>query len=454
MSDAVAIVPELPFQQQVSEYARHLTRSLPNASDIAAAKEFVAGYESQVKGEEGQEVPESTRQEIVRSLVEKTVELKGALEASKESETESSHLLLNYLLSSTFEPSSSTFNELSRSVIDSLRSGGEAAASSSRPTRLDAACRILNNTYNYLPPTSSLRPHTLTTLLSLLALSSELSALPLHTASLSASLTQWDISSDEKISFLLSAADIYAQAGQLPKALEIQLLALRLKPSSDIAERALALALADQTRFSLDDVLRLEGVKASLNGKMAEVKGLFEGSDEVGAVKQGLEWSSSSSSWIEGLKVPSLTSESIVRKLRLIALTTLAAKSPKQELTYEETAKALQIDEKDVEAWVIEAIRASLIRARLSQPQSLIRITYVSSRGTPAFGPSEWQLLERRLEQWQKVVGDARKVVEDAEGLAAQGPITHRPRTQGPSGQQQREQAGAAGGRREEEVAA
>ena len=173
-----------------------------------------------------------------------------------------------------------------------------------------------------------------------------------------------------------------------------------------------------------------------------------------------------------------MTPDGIVRKLRLIALTTLAARSEKQQLTYAEVAAALQVDEKEVEPWVIEgestihahhqpgvrrdsahdrsdvgfpaetactAIGASLLRARLSQPQSLIRITYVSSRAAPSFGQSEWQLLEKRLGQWQKVVGDARKVVEEAEELAAQGPITHRARTQG---------QGSGQGRREEEVAA
>ena len=52
--------------------------------------------------------------------------------------------------------------------------------------------------------------------------------------------------------------------------------------------------------------------------------------------------------------IPSLTSESIIRKLRLIALTTLASQSTNQELTYSEIATALQIDEKEVEAWVID----------------------------------------------------------------------------------------------------
>lgn len=65
------------------------------------------------------------------------------------------------------------------------------------------------------------------------------------------------------------------------------------------------------------------------------------------------------------------------------------------------------------------------MKARLSQPLSLIRIQSVSSAGTRRFGTDEWTLLERRLSEWKKAVADARAVVDEAESLAAQGPITH-----------------------------
>jgi translation initiation factor 3 subunit M len=77
------------------------------------------------------------------------------------------------------------------------------------------------------------------------------------------------------------------------------------------------------------------------------------------------------------------------------------------------------------------AIRVNLFKARLSQPSSLIRIISVSGAGTRRFGPSEWQLLERRLGEWKKAVADARAVIEEAEQVAAQGPITHQRRPGG-----------------------
>ena len=159
----------------------------------------------------------------------------------------------------------------------------------------------MNNTYNFLPPTSSLRPHALLALLSLLALSSELSALPLSTSMLQTALSQWSLSPTESTSFLTSASAIYASSELLTRALEIQLLALTVQSTPEAAERAVALALADESRFALDDVLGAEGAEASLNGQMGEVVQFFSGSDAIGAVKSGIQWQSANESWVASL---------------------------------------------------------------------------------------------------------------------------------------------------------
>jgi translation initiation factor 3 subunit M len=70
---------------QILELAVHLSRSIPASADGSAARDFVAGFEAQVKGEEGEEVPEETRKAAVKSLIGKFGELRGGLEAAKES---------------------------------------------------------------------------------------------------------------------------------------------------------------------------------------------------------------------------------------------------------------------------------------------------------------------------------------------------------------------------------
>lgn len=140
--------------------------------------------------------------------------------------------------------------------------------------------------------------------------------------------------------------------------------------------------------------------------------------------------------------VPSFTAEGVLRKLRAIALVQLASESSNQQLSYSDISSALQVDSSEVEVYVIDgeftcvefctqiltpAIRDNLLKARLSQPTSTVRILSVSSVASRNFGAAEWQLLERRLQDWKKAIGNVKVVVDEAEAIAAQGPITNRP---------------------------
>ncbi|OCF41054.1 eukaryotic translation initiation factor 3 subunit M [Kwoniella heveanensis CBS 569] len=413
MADCIPIGPELSFSQQILELATHISRSLPAAEQ----REFVGTYEAQVKVEGEGDVPEDKRADVVKSLVGKLVELKGGLEGLKESDVESSHLLLQYVLSNTYAVDSDDYRNSVKQVADAVQKGAEA---SNRQARVDVAAKILNNTYNFLAPSSPLRPTVLLSLLTLLAHSSDISVLPLTTSTLTLALSQWSISSAEKVSFLTSAADLYQSIGDLSKALEILTIALRESVDAKIVDKAVLLNLAVPNKFELDEVLNIQGVKEQL-GKAAEVVALFEG-DEVEAVEKGKKWAAANGSWVEGAGIPGFTADSVLRKLRLIALLSLCAKAETRQLEYAPVAKALGVEEAEVEAWVIDAIRSKLITARISQPLSLIRIQSISSLSTSSrrFGPSEWQLLEKRLGEWKKSVSEARQVVEEAQNVAAQ----------------------------------
>ncbi|WWD06357.1 hypothetical protein V865_004447 [Kwoniella europaea PYCC6329] len=416
MADCIPIAPELPFRQQVIELASHLARSLPN-SDQASYREFVGSYESKVNKEGEEDVAAEQKTEIVKSLVAKVGELKGALDGLKESDVENSHLLLQYTLSTTFDPLSEEYSTSVKNVVEAVKKGGEA---SGRQSRVDVASRILNNTYNYLPSTSSLRPTVLLSLLSLLSTSSDISILPLSSEVLSKSISQWAISSKEKVDFLLSLSQLYLSASELHKALDVLIIALKESVDTKIVEKAILVNLAISDKFELDEILKIQGVKENL-GNAKSVVDLYEG-DEVENVKKGQEWAKSNAAWVEGAGIPEFTAESVVRKVRLVALLALAARSETRQLEYAPIAKALGIDESEVEAVVIDAVRSKLLSARISQPLSLIKIQSIStlSSSTRRFGSDEWKLLEKRLNEWKVSVTEARSVVEEAQKLAEQ----------------------------------
>jgi translation initiation factor 3 subunit M len=124
-------------------------------------------------------------------------------------------------------------------------------------------------------------------------------------------------------------------------------------------------------------------------------------------------------------------------------LTTLASTSATKEITYAEIAKALKLDEDDIEISVIDgafrrsicdgvrglafltfndgnaiaAIHSGLMKASLSQPTKTLRVQSVQTR---SFGSAEWQLLDKRLGEWKTVLEDA-IVVNEQSGKDARG---------------------------------
>ena len=155
--------------------------------------------------------------------------------------------------------------------------------------------------------------------------------------------------------------------------MELHIFALGLSEQAgkaSLLEKALVLAISVADRFSLDEVLRVQGVKQNLTGKMGELVRLFTEVDELQAVKEGQEWLGANGPYLESFGEPSLlvkgheayssigvaqlTPETVLRKLRLIALTTLCARSTTKQLQYSEVASTLSIERSEVEAWVID----------------------------------------------------------------------------------------------------
>ena len=66
----------------------------------------------------------------------------------------------------------------------------------------------------------------------------------------------------------------------------------------------------------------------------------------------------------------------------------------------------------------LSGIHANLITGRLSQPLAQLRVQSATSR---RFAKEEWTLLAKRLADWRSTVDGARRVVDEAEQIAAQG---------------------------------
>jgi len=100
------------------------------------------------------------------------------------------------------------------------------------------------------------------------------------------------------------------------------------------------------------------------------------------------------------------------RKMRLLSLTSLCVSD--KELSYAAVAEALKVEAEQVEHWVVEAISAKLIVAKMDQVRSTV---VVSSCVEREFGTEQFGRLRTSLDQWGNSVQGLLKVV--LEGKAA-----------------------------------
>jgi len=94
-----------------------------------------------------------------------------------------------------------------------------------------------------------------------------------------------------------------------------------------------------------------------------------------------------------------------------LTLTTLGFQNIGKGVPYATLASALQVDQSEVEKWVIDVIRAGLVSGKLSQSSRVFHITRSTSR---AFERDQWVTLEQRLVAWQTGLAAVLAVVTSA----------------------------------------
>jgi len=114
-------------------------------------------------------------------------------------------------------------------------------------------------------------------------------------------------------------------------------------------------------------------------------------------------------------KAVGLSHEETLRKMRLLSLTTLA--SQHQELSYGLVAETLQINQEEVESWVINTIAAKLIDAKLDQMRHTIVVSRAMQR---VFPRAQWEQLGSHLTAWKENIKTLLQVIQSAKTLNAQ----------------------------------
>ncbi|XP_065205728.1 eukaryotic translation initiation factor 3 subunit M [Planococcus citri] len=155
------------------------------------------------------------------------------------------------------------------------------------------------------------------------------------------------------------------------------------------AQRCIVTALADPNTFLLDPLLSLKPIKALKGELIHDLLTIFV-SNKLSVYTKFYK---GHKEFVNNL---GLDHDQNTKKMRLLTFMQLAENS--NELSFETIQKELSINENDVEAFIIEALKTKLVRARMDQTAKKVHISSTMHR---TFGMPQWQQLRDVLQAWK-----------------------------------------------------
>jgi translation initiation factor 3 subunit M len=126
------------------------------------------------------------------------------------------------------------------------------------------------------------------------------------------------------------------------------------------------------------------------------------------SLKTFLDFANSNKEFLQSIDLPF---EECQKKMSLLSLITLANQYT-SEIPYRDVIKELQLaNDEEVEQWVIRAVGANLMEAKLDQSRKVITVTGAFPRN---FTSKQWKQLAEKLAIWRENVRAILKVVQNA----------------------------------------
>ncbi|KZT71501.1 PCI-domain-containing protein [Daedalea quercina L-15889] len=393
--DAVSVFAEGTFQEQIRELVDYIARSRPEEERLVFVQPFVDLIET-AEGQKPIEEDDSRRVKVFTAVLG---EVKGLGDGSDKEIEGFFNLLFSHLIT--------LFSLDAPETKDHLAVLLQTIATADHPTLVKY--RILSNLFNALPRRSSHRLLVYKTLLRLASENEELELLSLSRSDVEKWTQEWDVPSEEKSSFLQLIAESFTKCGQPVTAYQYTLSYVRsLPPDSPTAQAAAVDAIASALRlpslFDFDALFRLDAVIAVQRHELFSLLGIFIS----GGLSDFQTWASNHA---DAFAKYDLDKAQLERKIRLLALTSLAFQNIGHELPYTIISSDIQIEPSTVERWVIDVIRAGLVSGRLSQKTQTLHVTRATAR---SFERPQWELLEQRLHAWKASIASVLDVVAAA----------------------------------------
>lgn len=276
--------------------------------------------------------------------------------------------------------------------------------------------KVLQNLYNTLEYNSTLRYDVFLAILDIATKNDEIDTLLPQLHRLDTWVKEWAISTDQVRELYLTVSDKLKEAGELKRSHDFLLKHLAtysapddLSAAKTAAIRAVAEAIQLPEILSFEDLLELHAIQClKSEEKLFDLLKVFLS----GNLREYQDYVAVNPGAVEKF---GLSNEDNIRKIRLLTLASLASENVSREISYETIAKALEIQESEVEMWTIDVIRANLIEAKINQVKKKILVNRSTYR---TFTTAQWQQLSSKLDSWKQSLTDILQVIANAKLIA------------------------------------
>ena len=221
-------------------------------------------------------------------------------------------------------------------------------------------------------------------------------------------LNQWnDVEKSRKVYRLLH--DAFIANEQSEKGSEMMIELLRTHPEDGTAKEDATnciVSFIDRPNvWIMDHLLDLGPVK-SLKGELIyQMLEIFVS----GNIKEYTKFYEENSNFVAST---GLNHERNLRKIRILTFISLVNK--RDEITFEELSKELNLNVDDVESFIIDVLKTRLARVRIDGVEERV---ITSSAAHRTFGNAQWQILQQRLKEWQTNLQTVEKQLLDIQPM-------------------------------------
>ncbi|KAF9651741.1 PCI-domain-containing protein [Thelephora ganbajun] len=400
-TDSVSVFAEGTFEDQIRELVDYLARGLSGddrQNTFGQILELIKTVPLP-EGETPQRPPAISRENQAKVLSLLVLEVKGLGEGS-EKEVEG---FFNLLFAHLFNLFPIDSDEIKVHVNALLK------AITSPKGQFSSQYRLLSFLFNAIPRNSALRLTVYETLIRQASSHDKVELLQIAPESIERWTSEWAITPEQKFGFLRLLVEVFEKAGQSTTSYQYLLISLRnLPPDSPHAEssaiRAISASLRLPSVFDFDTLFKIDAMIKLQGHELFSLLKVFLS----GGLEDYKNWESEHSASIEKY---GLDKAQLERKIRLLTLASLGFQNIGKDVPYATLASALQVDQSEVERWVIDVIRAGLVSGKLSQSSRVFHITRSTSR---VFERDQWIALEQRLVAWQTGLAAVLAVVTSA----------------------------------------